>query len=82
MFLELWEALEDAKDGGCLEGLGTLGILGLEGLLLCCSCIPTSFSSRLLTTWRAAKRFYAEDFDFLFDNTSVFYTLFEQSILN
>ena len=58
MFLELWEALEDAKDGGCygliaesgklgkkkvrrnlvgarsLEGLGALGRLSLEGLLL------------------------------------------------
>ena len=58
MFLELWEALEDAKDGGCyslvaesgklekkkvrrnfvgarsLEGLGVLGRLGLESLLL------------------------------------------------
>ena len=56
--MELWEALEDAKDGGCyglvaesdklekkkvrrnlvgvrsLEGLGTSGRLGLEGLLL------------------------------------------------
>ena len=56
--MKLWEALEDAKDGGCyglvaefgklekkkvrrnlvgarsLEGLGTLGRLGLEGLLL------------------------------------------------
>ena len=58
MFLEFWEALEDAKDGECygqvaesgklekkkvrhnligarsLEGLGTSGRLGLEGLLL------------------------------------------------
>ena len=58
MFLVLWEALEDAKVGGChgqvaefgklekkkvqrnlvgarsLEGLGTSGRLGLEGLLL------------------------------------------------
>ena len=58
MSLELWEALEDTKDGGCfglvaesgklekkkvrrnlvgarsLEGLGALGRLGLEGLLL------------------------------------------------
>ena len=58
MYLEFWEVLEDAKDGGCyglvaesgklekkkvrhnlvgarsLEGLGTLGRLGLEGLLL------------------------------------------------
>ena len=58
MFLEFWEELEDAKDGGCyglvaesgklekkkvrrnlvgarsLEGLGALGRLGLEGLLL------------------------------------------------
>ena len=39
-----------------LEGLGTLGRLG------CCSCIPTSFSSGLLTAWRVAERFYAEDF--------------------
>ena len=48
-----------------LEGLGTLGRLGLEGLL------PTSFFSGLLTAWRAAKRFYAENFGFLFDNTSL-----------
>ena len=52
-----------------LEGLGTLGRLGLEGLLL--SCIPTLFYSGLLTVWRAAKRFYVEDFRFLFDNTSL-----------
>ena len=36
----------------------------------CCSCIPTTFSSGLLTAWRAAKRFYVEGFGFLFDNTS------------
>ena len=39
--------------------------------VFCCSCIPTSFSSGLLTAWRAAERFYAEDFGFLFDNTSL-----------
>ena len=33
--------------------------------------MPTTFSSGLLTAWRAAKRFYAEGFDFLFDNTSL-----------
>ena len=52
-----------------LEGLGTSGRLGLEGLLL--SCIRTTFSSGLLTAWRAAERFYAEGFSFLFDNTSL-----------
>ena len=44
-----------------LEGLCALGRLGLEGLLL------------LLTTWKAAERFFAEDFSFLFDNTSLCY---------
>ena len=33
------------------------------------SYIPTTFSSGLLTTWRAAERFYVEGFGFLFDNT-------------
>ena len=37
----------------------------------CCSCIPTTFSSGLLTAWRAAERFYVEGFGFLFDNTSL-----------
>ena len=35
----------------------------------CCSCIPTTFSSGLFTAQRAAERFYAEGFIFLFDNT-------------
>ena len=35
------------------------------------SCIPTSFSSGLLTTWMAAERFYSQNFNFLFDNTSL-----------
>ena len=38
--------------------------------VFCCSCIPTTFFSGLFTIWRAAERFYAEDFSFLFDNTS------------
>ena len=46
----------------------------------CCSCIPTTFFSRLFTAWRTAERFYLEGFDFLFDNTScvvfVFASLF------
>ena len=37
----------------------------------CYSCIPTTFSSGLLTAWKAAERFYAESFGFLFDNTSL-----------
>ena len=59
-------------------GLGTLDRLGLEGLLLL--YIPTTFSSGLVTARRAAERFYAEGFGFLFDNTScvvlVFASLF------
>ena len=46
----------------------------------CYSCIPTIFSSGLLTAWRATERFYAEGFGFLCDNTScvvlVFASLF------
>ena len=39
--------------------------------VFCYSCIPTSFFSGLLTAWRVAERFHAEDFGFLFDNTSL-----------
>ena len=38
--------------------------------VFCCSYIPTTFFSVLFTTWRAAERFYAEGFGFLFNNTS------------
>ena len=38
--------------------------------VFCYSYTPTLFSSGLITTWRAAERFFAEFFDFLFDNTS------------
>ena len=48
--------------------------------VFCCLCIPTSFFRGLLTSWRAAERFYANNFGFLFDNTSgvvlVFASLF------
>ena len=48
--------------------------------VFCCSCIPTTFFSGLFTAWRAVERFYAEGFNFLFDNTScvvfVFASLF------
>ena len=54
-----------------LKCLGILGRLGLEGLLL--FMYPTSFSSGLLTAWNVAERFYAEDFGFLFNNTSLYY---------
>ena len=37
----------------------------------CCSCIPTTFSNGLFTSWRVVERFYAEGFGFLFDNTSL-----------
>ena len=39
--------------------------------VFCYSCIPTIFSNGLLTTWKVVERFYAEDFGFLFDNTSL-----------
>ena len=32
---------------------------------------PNWLSSGSITAWREAERFYAEDFDFLFDNTSL-----------
>ena len=41
--------------------------------VFCYSCIPTSFSSGLLTAWRVAERFFAEYFGFLFDNISLCY---------
>ena len=40
-------------------------------MVYCCSCIPTTFSSGLLTAWRVVERFYVEGFGFLFDNTSL-----------
>ena len=60
---KVWRNLVGARN---LEGLGTLGRLGLDGLL------PTSFFSGLSTAWRAVERFYIEDFGFLFDNTSLY----------
>ena len=38
--------------------------------VICYSCTPTLFFSGSITTWRAAERFFAEFFGFLFDNTS------------
>ena len=48
-----------------LEGLGALDRLGMEGLLL--FMYPNYFSSGSFTAWRAAKRFFAEFFNFFFD---------------
>ena len=57
-----------------MEGLGALGRLGLEGLLLL--VYPNLLSSGRFTAWRAAERFYAEYFNFLFDNISAYYLVF------
>ena len=57
-----------------MEGLGTLGRLGLEGLLL--FVYPNFLSSGSITAWRAVERFYVEYFGFLFDNTSACYLVF------
>ena len=64
--IKVWRNLIGAKS---LEGLGTLGRLGLEGLLL--FMYPNFILSGLLTAWRAVERFYTESFGFLFDNTSL-----------
>ena len=56
------------------EGLGALGRLGLEGLLLL--VYPNWLSSGSITAWTAVERFYAEYFDFLFDNISTCYFVF------
>ena len=57
-----------------LEGLGTLVRLGLEGLLL--FVYPNLLSNDRFTAWRVVERFFAEVFDFLFNNTSRCYLVF------
>ena len=42
----------------------------------CYSCIPTDFLMDHFTTWRAAKRFFAEFFGFFFENTCRYYLAF------
>ena len=87
-----WEALEDAKDGGCnMELIARFGKqektqLGLttwqqelgELKYVRQTRFGGSFAIRVLqlyslvdhfTAWRAVERFFAEFFDFLFDNT-------------
>ena len=49
--------------------------------VFCCSCIPTTFFSGLFTAWRAAERFYAEGFGFLFDNISCIVLVFASLLL-
>ena len=49
-----------------LEGLGTLGRLDLEGLLLLSQLYSLVDH---FTVWRAAEKFFAKFFGFLFDNT-------------
>ena len=51
-----------------MEGLDVLGRLGLEGLV------------DRVTAWRAVKRFFAEFFSFLFDNTLACYLVFAFSL--
>ena len=67
---ESWIRHDSKKSIGSrsLEGLSTLGRLGLEDL--CYLCTPTLFSSGSISTWRGGERFFAEFFDFLLDNTS------------
>ena len=53
------------------EGLGALGRFGMN--VFYCSYIPTLFSSRLLTTWRAAERFSP--------STSVFSSIIHRRVI-
>ena len=62
-----------------LEGLGALSRLGLEGLLL--FMYLNLFSSRSFIVWRAAERFFAKFFGFLFDNTCQCYLVFASLFL-
>ena len=57
-----------------LEGSSTLGRLGLYSLLL--FVYSNLFIGELISTWKVAKRFFAEFFGFLFDNTSWCYLVF------
>ena len=44
--------------------------------VFCYSCTPTYYLADQFTVWKAAERFFAEFFDFLFDNTSTCYLVF------
>ena len=59
---------------GAWRAQSTLGRLGLEGLLL--FVYSNLFTGELISTWRVTKRFFAEFFGFLFDNTSWCYLVF------
>ena len=76
----LWEAVRKEpishwlmllSSSGIWEARKEIGLVQPRWRVYCCSCIPTTFSSGLLTAWRAAERFYVEGFGFLFDNTSL-----------
>ena len=58
-----------------MEGLGALGRLGSNDLLLY-SCILTNCLVDRFTAWRVAERFYDEYFGFLFDNIWMCYLVF------
>ena len=44
--------------------------------VFCYSYTPTLFTSRSISTWRVAERFFAKFFGFLFNNTSWCYLVF------
>ena len=44
--------------------------------VFCNLCTPTLFSNGSISIWRVAERFFAEFFDFLFDNTFWCYLVF------
>ena len=67
------DVLQDPESKN-LKGSSTLGRLGLEGLFL--FVYSNLFTNGLISTWRVAKRFFAEFFGFLFDNTSWYYLVF------
>ena len=44
--------------------------------VFCYLCTPTHSSVDRFTAWKVTKKFFAEFFDFLFDNTSACYLVF------
>ena len=66
--------LQNSIGSRSLERSSTSGRLELEGLLL--FVYSNLFTSRLISTWRVAEKFFVEFFGFLFDNTSWGYLVF------
>ena len=75
----IWRAREDkASLSQLVAGVQRAQVHGIDQAwrVFCYSCIPTYSLVDRFTAWRAAERFFAEFFVFLFDNTSACYFVF------